>query len=79
MLSIKVKQDLVDKVKESVYNNKNIIKSRIMIIPEIIEGINNQEIISKDHISQYKEFTYPKLREELSISDEIIKEELGRL
>lgn len=79
VLSIKVRQDLVDKVRESVYNNKNIIKSRIMIIPETIEGINNQEIISKDHISQYKEFTYPKLKEELSVSDEIIKEELGRL
>lgn len=79
VLSIKTKQSIVDKVRETVYNNKNIIKSRIMIIPEITEGINNQEIISKDHIAQYKEFTYPKLREELSVSDEIIKEELGRL
>ena len=79
VVSIKTKQSIVDRVRETVYNNKNIIKSRIMIIPEITEGINNQEIISKDHITQYKEFTYPKLREELSVSDEIIKEELRRL
>ena len=79
VVSIKTKQSIIDKVRETVYNNENIIKSRIMIIPEITEGINNQEIISKDHITQYKEFTYPKLREELSVSDEIIKEELRRL
>lgn len=74
VVSIKVLQSLSEKVKEFVYSNKNIIKSRITIIPEISNTQDNTVIISKDHIQQFKEYILENVG-----CDDIIQEELGRL
>ena len=75
-VSIKVSQRLSEEIKEIVYNNPNIIKSRVTLILDTnnIDKNNKQEIISKDHIQQYKEYILEHLG-----CDDIIKDELSRL
>lgn len=74
IVSVKVLQSLSEKVKEFIHSNKNIIKSRITIIPEISNTQDNTVIISKDHIQQFKEYILENVG-----CDDIIQEELGRL
>lgn len=75
IVSIKVKQSQVEQAKAELNNNKKIIKSRITIIPEkTINSNNKEEIISKDHIQQFKVSFKEK-----EGTNEIIEEELGRL
>ena len=57
MISIKCTKNIIDKVRESINKNKNIIESRITLIPDILgEEATVSEITVKDHIEQFKEY-----------------------
>ena len=73
VVSIKTSKNILDKVKESVNKNKNIIESRITLIPDIniVNNSDISEIVSKDHIQQFKDYILKTLGTSDLIEDEI--------
>lgn len=75
-ISIRASENLISKVKETVSKYNNIIECRVTSIPNL-ERVSKQdisEIISKNHIQQFKD----SFIESNGLND-IIKEELERL
>lgn len=75
VVSVKTNQKLLEKVKDIIYNNPNIIKSRITLVLDVNNtSTSREEILTKDHIQQYKEYILEHLG-----CDDIVKDELRRL
>ena len=76
IVSIKCPISIIDKVREDVLKNKNIIEYRVLSIPDVVNksSDNISDILKLDHIDQFK--TY--IRQTLD-NNELLEDELSYL
>lgn len=76
VLSVKVKENHCDEIKEKILNNKNIVQYRIIVEPnkkDICET-NTVDLIKTDHIQQFKDYCIVNMD-----NNDILLEELNNL
>lgn len=73
VITVKCDESIYDKVKESIENNKNIIESRIILtrIHTEYSEINNEKIISLDHLQEFRNYILQNIGQNSIIEEEL--------